>query len=60
MKPEDIRKQAETYRPSISDLADKLVKGPLHDMFFPKTEDVMRENFAASMAQDAIRKAMRK
>ncbi len=33
--PEEIRKLAETYRPNIESLADKLAQGPLAEYFSP-------------------------
>ena len=50
-----IRKIAETYRPNLESLADKMAKGPLADMF---ADDPYWQS--KKLANEAIARMMRK
>jgi hypothetical protein len=68
MNPEDIRKLAETYRPNLESLADKLAQGPLVEFFStPRSSkraflDEFNGQFdrAMKLADEAIARMMRK
>ena len=55
MRPEEIRKLAETYRPNLESLANKLAQGPLADMF---ADDPYWQS--KKLADEAIARMMRK